>query len=41
MEGLPKFSCNAEDVKKLMEKFGPVYEVCIVRNFKSKLALFQ
>lgn len=34
MEGLPKFSCHVEDIKKMMEKFGPVYEVCIVRNFK-------
>lgn len=41
IEGLPKYNVKPEEVKQVMERFGPVYDVCIVRGFKDKLSYFH
>jgi hypothetical protein len=41
VEGLPKFGVKPQEIQDTMETFGPVYEVCIVKNMKDNLSYFH
>lgn len=41
VEGVPRYGASAERIKQTMEVFGPVYEVCIVKDMKDKLGYFH